>query len=1030
MGLPRLDDATFISDRLNLLASIVKTRSRASLTDANRILETIIARFFNALHGWNLINLNLEQANYAAVDLGDRQRRIAIQVTNEDSSDKIKRTTEKAIEHNLSADFDRVIVFFLIPKKPGLPKNFQQPAGGPRIEPWDIADLLQQLQDAPDLQALARAAAVLGDELGKLPESPKAPAVDISRILKYAPAQLIGRDDETRLLHDVWTKVQAQEPTRVHVLTFVALGGEGKTSLVAKWAVELAARDWSGCDAAFAWSFYSQGTREQSTASSDLFLKEALTFFGDDADKQFAAGSAGPFEKGQRLARIVGQRSSLLILDGLEPLQHSPTASTPGELKDQGIAALLKGLAAVSRGLCVITTRYSIPDLVAFHGRTVHEERLKRLSRAAGVRLLQSLGVRGSERRNLPSGKGKERVNEFEKLVEDVKGHALTLQIMGEFLKRAFHADIRCRDRVEFQKADEKIDGGHAFRAMDAYVKWMEGESDEAKRELAILRLMGLFDRPATRDCINSLLKPPAIVGLTEPIAGVAEEDFAFSLDALETANLLTINRDPSGALISLDAHPHLRAYFATRLRGTDFHPVAGRTRQSTASGQPGLKGHASTDAWREAHRRLCAHLCATVHEGDQPTLEALQPLYQAVAHGCQAGLWAEVFDNVYLRRIARGHEYYSLKKLGAVSDDLCALANFFDKCWDLAVPDLSLHQQGIVFKVTAACLEFAGRLTESIEALRSALAISKSLGSALGMSNCSVSLSGLQLVIGNLDQAVIEAENAVAYADQCRDLHSRVVARAGLADTLHNMGRREEAWFLFVEAEEIQRELSPGYPLLYSTNAFRLSDLLLCPCERWAWSSYRPEDPSELLGMCRQVQNRYSTLVAIRSQEDYRRNIETIMDVTLDHLTLGRAALYEAILADSERETARREMDAAVAGLRRAGTQIMLPLGLLSRAWLRFLTGQKTGPDSAQEDLDEAWEIAERGPMRLCLADIHLHRARLFFRESAYPWISPQADLAAAEHLINSCGYHRRDEELADAKRAILGTEDRCATS
>ena len=30
--------------------------------------------------------------------------------------------------------------------------------------------------------------------------------------------------------------------------------------------------------------------------------------------------------------------------------------------------------------------------------------------------------------------------------------------------------------------------------------------------------------------------------------------------------------------------------------------------------------------------------------------------------------------------------------------------------------------------------------------------------------------------------------------------------------------------------------------------------------------------------------------------------------------------------------------------------------------------------------------------------------------------------DLAAAETLINECGYHRRDEELADAKRAILG--------
>jgi hypothetical protein len=34
----------------------------------------------------------------------------------------------------------------------------------------------------------------------------------------------------------------------------------------------------------------------------------------------------------------------------------------------------------------------------------------------------------------------------------------------------------------------------------------------------------------------------------------------------------------------------------------------------------------------------------------------------------------------------------------------------------------------------------------------------------------------------------------------------------------------------------------------------------------------------------------------------------------------------------------------------------------------------------------------------------------------------SAQRNLAAAEDIIKKCGYHRRDEELADAKRAILG--------
>ena len=168
---------------------------------------------------------------------------------------------------------------------------------------------------------------------------------DISRIIKYAPAELIGREAETRLLTDAWDKTVRDEKKRPHVLTFVALGGEGKTSLVAKWAAELAHQDWPGCHAVFAWSFYSRGTRDQAAASSDVFLKEALIFFGDVA----MAGSAqGAFDKGRRLAQLVGERRALLILDGLEPLQYAPTSPTPGELKDQGLAALLKALAATS----------------------------------------------------------------------------------------------------------------------------------------------------------------------------------------------------------------------------------------------------------------------------------------------------------------------------------------------------------------------------------------------------------------------------------------------------------------------------------------------------------------------------------------------------------------------------------------------------------------------------------------------------------------------------------------------------------
>jgi hypothetical protein len=54
--------------------------------------------------------------------------------------------------------------------------------------------------------------------------SPGPIPADISRIIKYAPAELIGREAETKLLADAWAKAQNNVAERPRFLTFVALG--------------------------------------------------------------------------------------------------------------------------------------------------------------------------------------------------------------------------------------------------------------------------------------------------------------------------------------------------------------------------------------------------------------------------------------------------------------------------------------------------------------------------------------------------------------------------------------------------------------------------------------------------------------------------------------------------------------------------------------------------------------------------------------------------------------------------------------
>jgi hypothetical protein len=94
-----------------------------------------------------------------------------------------------------------------------------------------------------------------------------------------------------------------------------------------------------------------------------------------------------------------------------------------------------------------------------------------------------------------------------------------------------------------------------------------------------------------------------------------------------------------------------------------------------------------------------------------------------------------------------------------------------------------------------------------------------------------------------------------------------------------------------------------------------------------------------------------------------------------------------------------------AVNRLGTAGTIHYLPKGLLTAVLYHFVRGDSA---SARMALDQAQQIAERGPMPLYLADVHLHRARLF---------RDRTELAKARALIEKHGYWRRKEELEDAE-------------
>ena len=72
-----------------------------------------------------------------------------------------------------------------------------------------------------------------------------------------------------------------------------------------------------------------------------------------------------PWDKGERLAELIRQSRTLLVLDGLEPLQNPPPVET-GRLKDPALSTLLRELGRHNPGLVVITTRLAVDDLKDF----------------------------------------------------------------------------------------------------------------------------------------------------------------------------------------------------------------------------------------------------------------------------------------------------------------------------------------------------------------------------------------------------------------------------------------------------------------------------------------------------------------------------------------------------------------------------------------------------------------------------------------------------------------------------------------
>jgi Protein kinase domain/NACHT domain len=475
--------------------------------------------------------------------------------------------------------------------------------------------------------------------------------ISIAR-LPVTGSDVFGREEDVAFLDRAWANKD------VNVATIVAWAGVGKSTLVNHWLRRMAAKHYRSAELVFGWSFYRQGT-SGGTSSPDEFIDAALTWFGDPDPR---LGTA--WEKGERLAKLVAHRRTLLVLDGLEPLQNPP-GPQEGRLREASLQALMRELAAFNKGLCVITTRTPIADIADYERTSALRRDLDQLSSDAGAKLLRALGVNGDE-------------TELRTASDEFRGHCLALTLLGSYLTDAYNGDIRRRGEVSGRLAHDVRQGVHARKVMESYESWF-GEGPE----LSILRILGLFDRPAEEKAIAALLKPPPIPALTESLTDLRPTEWRMILGRLRRARLLA-GEDPHNPGC-LDTHPLVREYFGEQLRSQQ------------------------TEAWKECNRRLF-HYYRMLAPQLPNSFREMEPLFLAVVCGCNAGFFREALHEVYIPRIQRGNASFAANVLGTRGALLLVLVHFFKHGrWgspvETGVDEQSLTAEDQLFILTQATL-------------------------------------------------------------------------------------------------------------------------------------------------------------------------------------------------------------------------------------------------------------------------------------------------------------------------------------
>ena len=118
--LPRQENLSKIQKYLRDIEVDVEVNNYCSFYDINIISENFCKDLLNITFDLKLENVNLFKNNEKAIDLADREKGIAIQVTSEKTLKKIKHTFNEYIDEGLDKIYPNLYIVTLVRYNPSI----------------------------------------------------------------------------------------------------------------------------------------------------------------------------------------------------------------------------------------------------------------------------------------------------------------------------------------------------------------------------------------------------------------------------------------------------------------------------------------------------------------------------------------------------------------------------------------------------------------------------------------------------------------------------------------------------------------------------------------------------------------------------------------------------------------------------------------------------------------------------------------------------------------------------------------------